>query len=167
MDNFNTKTTEDTTNTWLTPRDLLNKLGSFDLDPCAAIGRPWDCAKNNYTIVENGLLLPWNGRVWCNPPYGKEAAAFVARMAEHGNGLALIFMRPDTRWFQDMVLATARYIFLLRGRIRFCRIDGTPGQAPNAASCLVAWSESELPLLESLEADGMGKLVYLKKGTDQ
>lgn len=163
MDNFNTKTTEDTTNTWLTPRDLLNKLGSFDLDPCAAIGRPWDCAKNNYTIVENGLLLPWRGRVWCNPPYGKEAAAFVARMVEHGNGLALIFMRPDTRWFQDMVLATARYIFLLRGRIRFCRIDGTPGQAPNAASCLVAWRDSELPLLESLEVDGMGKLVYLRK----
>ena len=84
-------------------------------------------------------------------------------MAEHSNGLALIFMRPDTRWFQDMVLATAKYLFLLRGRIRFCRIDGTPGQAPNAASCLVAWSNSELPLLESLESERMGKLVYLKK----
>lgn len=163
MDNFNTKTTENTTNTWLTPRDLLNKLGKFDTDPCAAINRPWDCAKINYTIVENGLLQQWHGRVWCNPPYGKEAAAFVARMAEHKSGLALIFMRPDTRWFQDHVLATARYIFLLRGRVRFCRIDGTPGQAPNAASCIVAWDESELPLLESLENQGMGKLVYLRK----
>lgn len=163
MDNFNTRTTQDTTSTWLTPPDLLSKLGSFELDPCAAINRPWDCAQNNYTITDNGLILPWHGRVWCNPPYGKEAAAFMARMAEHSNGLALIFMRPDTRWFQDMVLATAQYLFLLRGRIRFCRIDGTPGQAPNAASCLVAWSNSELPLLESLESERMGKLVYLKK----
>lgn len=163
MDNFNTRTSEDTTNTWLTPPYLLNKLGSFDLDPCAAIGRPWDCAKTNYTIEENELLLPWAGRVWCNPPYGKQASEFVARMAEHKLGLALIFMRTDTRWFQDHVLATARYIFLLRGRIRFCRIDGTQGQAPNAASCIVAWDESELPLLESLEKSGLGKLAYLRK----
>lgn len=163
MDNFNTRTTEDTTNTWLTPPYLLNKLGSFDLDPCAAIGRPWDCAKTNYTIEENGLLLPWAGRVWCNPPYGKQASEFVARMAEHKLGLALIFMRTDTRWFQDHVLATARYIFLLRGRIRFCRIDGTQGASPNAASCIVAWDESELPLLKSLEKSGLGKLVYLRK----
>ena len=163
MDNFNTKTTENTTNTWLTPPDLLKKLGRFDLDTCAAVGRPWDCAERNYTVEENGLLQRWSGRVWCNPPYGKEAAAFVARMTEHKLGLALIFMRPDTRWFQDYVLASARYLFLLRGRVRFCRIDGTPGQAPNAASCLVAWDKSELALLEELQAQGMGKLAYLRK----
>lgn len=162
MNSFNTKTTEKTTNVWLTPIDFLQKLGTFDLDPCAAIGRPWDCAAENYTIQENGLLHPWHGRVWLNPPYGKEAAPFVARMAEHKKGLALIFMRSDTRWFQDFVLNTAHYIFLLRGRIRFCTIDGTPGQAPNAASCLVAWHPSELPLLQLLEQQKMGKLVYLQ-----
>jgi hypothetical protein len=112
-------------------------------------------------VEENGLLRAWHGRVWLNPPYGKDAEPFVARMVEHRLGLALIFMRSDTRWFQDAVLATAKYVFLLRGRVRFCRIDGTPGQAPNAASCLVAWDESELALLQSLEAQGEGKLTYL------
>ena len=39
----------------------------------------------------------------------------MSRMAEHnGPGLALVFMRPDTRWFQDAVLKTARYLFMLR-----------------------------------------------------
>ena len=161
MDLFNTKTTPQTTDTWLTPPYLLSKLGKFDLDPCAAINRPWDCAAINYTEYENGLSKPWQGRVWCNPPYGKKAESFMQKMSEHQNGLALVFMRPDTRWFQDTILSTAKYIFLLRGRIRFCRIDGTPGQAPNAASCLVAWNIEEQQLLASLEAENMGKLLYI------
>lgn len=44
MQTFNTKPTGASTNEWLTPRWLLNKLGSLELDPCAAKGRPWDCA---------------------------------------------------------------------------------------------------------------------------
>ena len=29
---------------WLTPPEILKPLGSFDLDPCAPINRPWDMA---------------------------------------------------------------------------------------------------------------------------
>ena len=95
-------------------------------------------------------------------PNGREAAAFMERMAAHnGPGLALVFMRPDTRWFQDAVLKTARYLFMLRGRVRFCYLDGSPGQAPNAASCLVAWDRSERKLLRELERSGKGKLAIL------
>ena len=100
MNTFNTPKTETTTNVWLTPRYVLDLLGQFDTDPCAATVRPWDCARINYTVEDNGLLLPWEGRVWLNPPYGKEAEAFMERMSmHHGGGLALIFMRSDTRWF--------------------------------------------------------------------
>ena len=54
---------------------------------------------------DNGLLMPWEGRVWLNPPYGNEAEAFMELMSMHqGGGLALIFMRSDTRWFQRCVL---------------------------------------------------------------
>ena len=55
---------------WLTPPDLLEKLGTFDLDPCSPIVRPWDTAKHHYTIHDDGLSQTWFGRVWCNPPYG-------------------------------------------------------------------------------------------------
>ena len=86
----------------------------------------------------------------------------MERMAEHnGPGLALVFMRPDTRWFQDAVLKTARYLFMLRGRVRFCHLDGSPAAAPNAASCLVAWDRSERRLLRELESGGKGKLAIL------
>lgn len=95
MNTFNTQKTENTTNVWLTPRHVLDLLGHFDVDPCAAIDRPWDCADVNYTEEDNGLVLPWRWRVWLNPPYGNEAEAFMDRMSIHtGGGLALIFMRP-------------------------------------------------------------------------
>lgn len=56
------------TNVWLTPRVILDKLGEFDLDPCAHSG--WKTAKNHF--FQNGLDNDWKGRVWLNPPYGKE-----------------------------------------------------------------------------------------------
>lgn len=40
---------------WLTPRPLIQALGEFDLDPCAPIKRPWDMAKNHFTVEDNGL----------------------------------------------------------------------------------------------------------------
>ncbi|PNC35740.1 adenine methyltransferase [Akkermansia muciniphila] len=163
MNTFNTAKTEKTTNVWLTPRYVLDLLGHFDVDPCAATVRPWDCASVNYTEADNGLLMPWEGRVWLNPPYGNEAEAFMERMSNHvGGGLALIFMRSDTRWFQRCVLSRARYLFLWRGRIRFCRPDGeTPGNQPNAPSCLVAWDNTEAPLLYTLQNQGHGKVAVL------
>lgn len=48
MSDFNTQKTKDTTTTWLTPPWMLDMLGPFDLDPCAAVGRPigWtDCER--------------------------------------------------------------------------------------------------------------------------
>ena len=56
---------------WLTPPEIVKSLGEFDLDPCSPIERPWDTAKNHFTINDNGLIQNWFGRVWCNPPYGK------------------------------------------------------------------------------------------------
>ena len=76
---------------WLTPPDLLRQLGEFDLDPCAPVTRPWDMAAEHFTMLDDGLKRPWHGRVWLNPPYGKHAAAWLDRLADHGRGTALIF----------------------------------------------------------------------------
>lgn len=160
--NFNTPKTEESTNTWLTPRDFLARLGEFDIDPCAAIGRPWDCAKINYTIEDDGLKQEWFGRIWCNPPYGSEAGAFLKKFSEYGGkGLCLIFVRSDTKAWHDYILNTAKYIFFIKGRIKFCKIDGSQGSSANAPSCLIAWHESEYELLKQLEKEGLGKLASL------
>lgn len=161
--NFNTKVTEDSTNVWLTPPDLLKKLGTFDLDPCAvSLPRPWDCATTNYTVEDDGLSKEWKGRIWLNPPYGREIGKFLKKMSEGKHkGLALIFARTDTKAFRDYVFASAKYMFFIHGRIKFCRPDGTPGLAANAPSVLIAWDQSEEALLLKLELEGLGKLVKI------
>lgn len=157
---FNTKKTENSTNTWLTPKTLLDKLGKFDLDPCAAIGRPWDCATVNYTIEDDGLKKEWFGRVWCNPPYGAEAYPFLEKWSNYkGPGLCLLFTRTDIKAWHNYIFPSAKYIFFIKGRLKFCKIDGSQQATANAASCLVAWDKSELSLLASLEKEGLGKLA--------
>lgn len=48
-----------TTDDWITPKWLIERLGPFDLDPCASQLQPWPCAKRQLT--EFGLIHPWGG----------------------------------------------------------------------------------------------------------
>ena len=66
---------------WLTPPEIIKALGSFDLDPCAPVIRPWPTAQEHYTILDNGLIKPWRGRVWLNPPYG-EIGPWARKLAD-------------------------------------------------------------------------------------
>lgn len=34
-------------NTWFTPKEIIEALGPFDLDPCTVSFRPFDTAKNH------------------------------------------------------------------------------------------------------------------------
>lgn len=110
----------------LTPKWILDPLGSFDLDPCASDPRPWDIARVNYTEADNGLLLDWFGRVFLNPPFDRRIiGAFVDKMAAHGCGTALLHARTDTAWFKTIWRASTALLFL-EGRVTFCKTDGSP-----------------------------------------
>jgi hypothetical protein len=88
---------------WLTPPEIMAKLGSFDLDPCAPVRRPWDTALWHYDVNDDGLSMPWHGRVWLNPPFGREAVKWLRRLKDHGNGIALIPARTETAMFYECV----------------------------------------------------------------
>jgi hypothetical protein len=146
---------------WLTPPEIIKSLGEFDLDPCSPINRPWDTAKQHFTVEDNGLLLPWNGRVWLNPPYGKEAVHWLRRLAEHKCGTALIFARTETAMFFETVWSKAESVLFLKGRLHFHHVDGTRAKANGGApSVLIAYDEMNA---EKLEESGLeGKHLYLK-----
>ncbi|WP_426566398.1 DNA N-6-adenine-methyltransferase [Angustibacter sp. McL0619] len=128
------------TNVWLTPPDLLAALGPFDLDPCAAVNQPWKTATAQYTVEDDGLAQDWDGLVWCNPPFGPEAAAWLARCAQHGNAIALVPARTETRWFVQQVWGKADAVLFLHGRPHFHHPDGTRGKANSGAPiCLIAY----------------------------
>lgn len=145
------------------------RLGGFDLDVAAA---PHNAkCERFYTREDDGLILPWSGRVWCNPPYSDCGAWVRKAWAEFGyldpqgvfirmgNPYAqprLIAMllpanRVEQGWWQDLVepfrdrpYSPLRVEFL-RGRMRFDRPDWTPGpkgDRPPFGCCLLIWSAS-------------------------
>lgn len=152
-----------TTDSWITPRWLIDRLAPFDLDPCASKPQPWPCADRQYTEQDNGLLAPWSGFVWMNPPYGKQLGAWLNRLALHGNGIALVFARTDTAAFQDNVWPFADSILFLRGRLTFHRPDGSaPPEGHNSGgpSVLIAFGQIGSERLANC-AD-LGALVRLR-----
>lgn len=146
---------------WLTPRWIIDRLGPFALDPCAPINRPWPTAARHLTIEDDGLSQSWTGRVWLNPPYGRETGKWLEKLADHGMGTALIFARTETDMFFRCVWERAHSILFLRGRLHFHHVDGTRAKAnAGAPSCLVSYSENDT---ESLACSGIhGRLVPLK-----
>ena len=131
----------------LTPRWIIDALGPFDLDPCAADPRPWDCAVENYTESDDGLSQPWFGRVWLNPPFDRyQVGRWVQKLADHGNGIALLHARTETDWFQP-IWKQASAILFMRQRIKFCRTDGTEQPANSGAPpVLAAFGDAKLYL---------------------
>ena len=99
---------------------MIKSLGSFDLDPCASLNRPWDTAKKHYTIEDDGLLMPWDDhRVWCNPPYRRKLVHWLEKMALHNNGISLVFARTETKAFQSFVFHTPKAFFLSKEESSF------------------------------------------------
>ena len=133
---------------WLTPPGIIKSLGEFDLDPCAPVERPWDTAKKHYTMFDDGLSKEWNGRVWCNPPYGRETAKWLSKLADHGSGIALIFARTETKMFFSEVWGKADSVLFIEGRLTFHNVDGTLGKSnAGAPSVLVAYGLDDARML--------------------
>lgn len=149
---------------WLTPPEILAALGEFDLDPCAPEVRPWAMAKEHFTLRDDGLSKPWTGRVWLNPPYGPATRQWMARLADHGDGIALIFARTETGIFFPHVWEQADAILFLQGRLHFHFVDGSRASAnAGAPSVLVAYGERSV---DALRWSGLpGRFVALREGS--
>lgn len=137
----------------ITPRAIVDTLGPFDLDPCAADPRPWDCARENFCT--QGLEKPWVGRVWLNPPFNRyEVGDWVIKLAEHGHGIALLHARTEAKWFEP-IWNFAVGILFLADRIKFYRPDGSLAPANSGAPvCLVAFSREDFRRLLGSRIDG-------------
>lgn len=85
--------------TWLTPPHIIQALGPFDLDPCCPPTMPWQTATQMVCRPDDGLAVDWTGkRVWCNPPYGREAVPFLRKMAENKTrgGVFCLYLHEPT-----------------------------------------------------------------------
>ena len=154
--------TKDSTDEWYTPKELIDSLGKFDIDPCSPINPLWETANIMYNKNDDGLSKEWEGRVWLNPPYSRPLIEqFIEKMAEHNNGIALLFNRFDSKMFQDIIFKKASSMLFMRNRIRFYRQDGTRGNSPGCGSTLIAFGLQNSEILKN--SDIQGKFVWLNK----
>lgn len=144
-----------TTDEWYTSKEIIDALGKFDLDPCAPVKPLWQTAETMYNKNHDGLTKDWVGRVWLNPPYSRPLIEqFVRKLAQHGNGIALLFNRCDSKMFQDIIFEKATAIKFLRGRIRFFRPDGIRGDSPGCGAVLIAFGEENAEILKTCNISG-------------
>lgn len=113
---------------WETPQwifDELNTEFGFTLDVCATDDNK-KC-EEYINPTEDGLKQPWNGRVWCNPPYGRQIGLWIEKAQKeiHTNPYAdlivlLIPARTDTKWFHDYLYQKRNVeLRFIKGRLKF------------------------------------------------
>jgi hypothetical protein len=163
------------TDNWLTPPPILDLLGQFDLDPCCPAHMPWRTAdlmlSNDLTtpitegffeaVPTDGLIAPWFGRVFLNPPWGRAASPWLKKMASHNNGIALIPARTETRDWFNFVWPVASAVCFLKGRPRFHYPDGTQAKANcGCPVALVAYGTQNILHLRNFPFGKMFDLRY-------
>lgn len=146
---------------WLTPPHIIDALGgwaSFDLDPCAAPRpQPWRTAQHMITEdLADGLGMEWWGRVYLNPPYtAADIARWLAKLADHGQGTALIFARTETEAFQRQVWERASGLLFVEGRLHFHYPDGLRAKFNGGApSVLCAYGQDDLDRMAAANIEG-------------
>jgi hypothetical protein len=103
---------------WRTPPRYLEAaravLGEIDLDPASSeVANQTVKATRYFTREDDGLSQPWQGRVFCNPPYGKSAnqsnqGLFAAKLvAEYEAGrvraaILLVNLYYGYEWFAPL-----------------------------------------------------------------
>jgi len=108
----------------------------------------------------DGLACTWHGRVWLNPPFGREAIKWMRKMAEHRNGIALIPARTETAMFYETVWGVADAVLFIKGRPHFHYVDGSRAKFNSGAPiCLVAYGASNAT---ALEKSGLGAVVSMR-----
>lgn len=119
------------TGEWSTPQEFFDKLNAefkFTLDPCASKDNA-KC-KQFFTKADDGLSKKWSGRVFCNPPYGREIGAWVKKAYDSvASGdvkivVCLLPARTDTAWWHD---------YCMKGKLRFIRGRLKFGDGKNTA----------------------------------
>jgi len=143
---------------WYTPPEIFAALGlTFDLDPCSPGPGHWVPARKIYTKADDGLVQPWAGCVWMNPPFGGRHGhvPWLRRFLEHGNGVAVVRAYTSADWFHAWAIRAETMLFP-KGKTKFIRPDGSVGGSPGHGVVLLGMGEVAN---EALRRSGLGLFV--------
>lgn len=133
-------------------RPIAEAVGGFDLDPCASASS--SLAETNWTKADDGLSMPWDGRVWMNPPYSEVSDWMEYALRQHAVGntsllVALVYARTDTRWYHDYA-RYADWLCFVKGRLTF----GDGEHSAPAPSLVAVYGEPPDALVSHLRTCG-------------
>ena len=143
-------------NDWYTPSPIVEAaralMGGIDLDPasCAQANEIVKAARF-FSIEEDGLSQDWRGRVWLNPPYGREAggssqAVWSSKLIESfeagdvSEAVMLVNSATGSRWFKPLFEFA---ICFVEGRISFDSPVGRKDR-PTHYSALVYFGHNQI-----------------------
>lgn len=118
---------------WYTPERIVERvtatLGEIDLDPCSnSKDDPAIPAHSHLTAEDDGLSMAWFGRVYMNPPYGRQIADWISYLVREyeaervSAAVALVPSRTDTQWFRELREYPRCFIW---GRLQFSGCENT------------------------------------------
>lgn len=120
---------------WYTPPEYIEAarkvMGSIDTDPCTSVlAQQLVQAETWYTIHDNGLVNPWHGNVWMNPPYAaKLIKPFVEKLIANlddgavSQAIMLTHCNSDTEWYHR-AWSKCKAFCQTRGRVKFYNANG-------------------------------------------
>jgi phage N-6-adenine-methyltransferase len=142
---------------WYTPpafvRPISEAVGGFDLDPASG-AESSPIAEETLTEADDGLSVPWHGRVWCNPPYSEVkrwSQKFALESRREGVELIVALIKGDTStsWWHEYVLE-ADFICMVDRRLNF----GGSTNSATFASHVAVYGEAPDELLRHLSTEG-------------
>tara|TARA_R100000306_G_C4373243_1_gene140885 strand:+ start:55 stop:567 length:513 start_codon:yes stop_codon:yes gene_type:complete len=137
-----------------TPRSFMKWLEEerglvFDLDAAASSTNA--VAPEYFTKEDDALNQDWFGRVWLNPPYGRQITKWIDKCGEQiqrpevDSIWVLIPARVDTIWFHDKVMKSAYNVYLIKGRFNFTHRTSLSGKNAPFPAMLVCYRKHRLP----------------------
>jgi hypothetical protein len=122
---------------WLTPPHITEAarlvMGAIDLDPAAhLVSNTWIGPKNWFLEENDGLVQPWCGRIWLNPPYGKTAnlsnqeiwsGKLLGEYEKLNVTQAILLTKtvPGYNWWDNLFHRWPGPLCITKGRIAFIR----------------------------------------------
>jgi hypothetical protein len=150
------------TDDYYTPPEIFEALERpvFDMDVAAAIDPRKAFVSAKIYLCDKGIETPWNGFVWCNPPYGVRGSKmdWVEKMIRHRNGLLLLPDRTSADWWQ--VGASSCDMFLTTfDKIKFISPDGKINKQPSVGNTIFAFGGRAVTAIKKGQVNSLG-LVF-------
>lgn len=142
---------------WYTPLHIIERarevIRTIDVDPASnEKAQSYIKASTFYTQENSGLDKPWNGTVWCNPPYSisllRKFTTKFKEEAYNGNmkeGIILTNSGTDTLWNQNLAPFIQVYTI---GRIAFLNSDLEVKTTGGRGQCFTYFGDSPHDFIE-------------------